>query len=117
MTKKEVTNDEIMTALAQFATSVDSRFDMVDKRFDKLEGDVSELKSDVAELKTDMAEVKTDVSELKTDVNRIYDILDAHMTRIERILEENSIQTHQQDRMQRWIFQLADKTGVTLKYD
>lgn len=110
MAKNEVTNDQIMTALTQFAGSVETRFDKVDERFDRLE-------SDVAELKTDVAILKTDVAELKTDVSRIYGILDAHMARIERMMEENSVQTHQQDRLQRWIFQLADKTGITLKYD
>ncbi len=100
---KDVTNDQIMTALTEFAGSVDKRFDAVDERFDRLEADVSEL--------------KTDVAELKTDVNRIYGILDAHMTRMERMMEENSVQTHQQERLQRWIFQLADEAGVRLKYE
>lgn len=96
MTKKEITNDEIMTALTQFAGGVDKQF---------------------GELKSDVAELKGDVAELKSDVNRIYGILDAHMDRIEKILEENSVQTHQQQRLERWIFQLADKTGVRLKYE
>lgn len=41
----------------------------------------------------------------------------AHTARIERILEENTVQTHQQERMQRWIFQLADQAGMKLKYE
>lgn len=41
----------------------------------------------------------------------------AHTTRIERVLEENVEQTHQQERMQRWIFQLADQAGMKLKYE
>lgn len=80
MTKQEVTNDEIMQALNQFANRVDGRFDT-------LESDVAELKSDVAEL--------------KKDVNRIYNILDKHMARIEEIIQENSVQAHQQERLQR----------------
>jgi septal ring factor EnvC (AmiA/AmiB activator) len=103
MAKKDVTNDEIMQALNQFAGHVDEQF--------------AELKSDVAELKSDVAELKSDVAELKSDVNRIYDILDKHMARIEDIMQENSVQTHQQERLQRWIFQLADEAGVKLKYE
>ena len=95
-----------MTALTQFAESVDNRFDAVDGRFDRLEGDVAELKTDVAEL-------KIDVTDLKENMRRVYSILDAHMARIERILEENAVQT----RMQRWIFQLADQAGIKLKYE
>ncbi|MGB4762607.1 MAG: hypothetical protein WBP12_04620 [Candidatus Saccharimonas sp.] len=96
MTKSEVTNDEIMTALSRFA-------DNVDKRFDRLESDVAELKSDVAEL--------------KQDVNRIYGVLDTHMSRIETLIEETKVQAHQQARLERWIFQLADQAGVKLRYD
>ena len=110
MVKKEVTNEEIMQTLNQFANQVDKRFDGVDRRFDKVESDIAELKSDVAEL-------KSDVAELKSDVNRIYNILDKHMARIEEIIQENAVQTHQQERLQRWIFQLADQAGVQLKYE
>ena len=103
MSKQEVTNDEIMTALTQFAGNVDKQFD--------------ELRSDVAELKGDVAELKSDVTELRSDVNRIYGILDNHMSRIEQMMQENRVQTHQQERLERWIFQLADQAGVKLKYE
>ena len=85
MAKAEVSNDEIMTTLSQFASSVDKRFDRVDARFDKLESDVAEL--------------KTDVAELKKDVNRIYGILDQHMARIETLIQETKVQNHQQERL------------------
>ncbi|QQR51333.1 hypothetical protein IPF89_00635 [Candidatus Saccharibacteria bacterium] len=75
----------------------------VDKHFDKIEDDIAELKSDV--------------SELKSDVNRIYGILDTHMSRIETLIQETKVQAHQQARLERWIFQLADQAGVHLKYD
>ena len=110
MTKAAVTNDEIMSALSQFANNVDTRFD-------KLESDVSGLKSDVADLKSDVAELKSDVADLKADVSRIYGILDGHMSRIETLIQETKVQAHQQERLERWIFQLADKAGVQLRYD
>jgi hypothetical protein len=103
MVKAQVTNDEIMFALSQFATNVDGRFD-------KLEGDVAELKTDVAEL-------KVSVAKLGDDVSRIYSILDGHMSRIETLIQETKVQAHQQERLERWIFQLADKAGVQLRYD
>ena len=103
MVKAQVTNEEILSTLSQFA-------DNVDKRFDKIEDDIAELKSDVAEL-------KSDVAELKSDVNRIYGILDTHMSRIETLIQETKVQAHQQARLERWIFQLADQAGVHLKYD
>lgn len=96
MVKAQVTNEEILSTLSQFA-------DNVDKHFDKIEDDIAELKSDV--------------SELKSDVNRIYGILDTHMSRIETLIQETKVQAHQQARLERWIFQLADQAGVHLKYD
>ena len=110
MVKAQVTNEEILSTLSQFA-------DNVDKHFDKIEDDIAELKSDVSELKSDVAELKSDVSELKSDVNRIYGILDTHMSRIETLIQETKVQAHQQARLERWIFQLADQAGVHLKYD
>lgn len=109
MAKQQVTNEQIMTTLSRFADNVDKRFDVVEK-------DISEIKMDIVVLKSDVSTLKEDVSVLKDDVRRIYGILDAHMTRIERIIDENSVQTHQQERMQRWIFQLADEAGVKLTY-
>lgn len=110
MPTSNVTNDDIMHMLSEFAGSVG-------KRFDKLEGDIDELKSNVSELKSDVAELKSDVAELKSDVNRIYGILDGHMSRIETLIQETKVQAHQQARMERWIFQLADQAGIQLKYD
>ena len=89
MVKAQVTNEEILSTLSQFA-------DSVDKRFDKIEDNIAELKSDVAELKSDVAELKSDVSELKSDVNRIYGILDTHMSRIETLIQETKVQALQQ---------------------
>jgi hypothetical protein len=39
------------------------------------------------------------------------------MKRIEDILVDNKVRDHQQERMERWIFQLADKMNVKLKYE
>ncbi|HRC28318.1 MAG TPA: hypothetical protein PKV96_02930 [Candidatus Saccharimonas sp.] len=117
MTKAAVTNDEIMSALSQFANNVDTRFDKLESDVAGLKSDVAGLKSDVAELKSDVAGLKSDVAELKADVSRIYGILDGHMSRIETLIQETKVQAHQQERLERWIFQLADKAGVQLRYD
>lgn len=69
MAKKEVTNDQIMTVLAQFATSVDKRFDRIEKR---------------------LADHDEEFKKIDENINRIYDIIYAHMTRIERMIEEKT---------------------------
>ncbi len=103
MIQKEVTNNEIMEALGQFANSVDKRFDAIDTRLFKIDNRIENLEHDM--------------EDVKTKVNHIYNILDDHMRRIETILQESQVQKHQQERMERWIFQLADKFDVKLKYE
>jgi len=103
MNKKEVSNAEIMEALGQFAQSVDKRFDSVENRLFKMDGRLDNL--------------ETDMVDVKAKVNKIYDVFDDHMRRIENILQENQVQKYQQDRLERWIFQLTDKMDIKLKYE
>ena len=110
MTKKEVTNNEIMEALGQFANSVDKRFESIDKRFESIDKHLFRIDGRLDNLENDMSEVKEKVS-------KIYDVLDDHMRRIEIIIQENMVQRHQQERMERWIFQMADKLDIKLKYE
>jgi archaellum component FlaC len=110
MSKKEITNNEIMEALGQFANSVDKRFNTIDKRFESIDKHLFRIDGRLDNL-------ETDISEVKTKVSHIYNILDDHMKRIETILQENQVQKYQQERMERWIFQLADKLDIKLKYE
>jgi archaellum component FlaC len=110
MSQKEITNNEIMEALGQFANNVDERFGTMDKRFDAVDKHLFKIDGRLDNLETDMSEVKTKISHIES-------ILDNHMKRIEEILQENQVQKYQQDRMERWIFQLADKLDIKLKYE
>jgi len=110
MSKQEITNNEIMEALGQFANSVDKRFDFIDTRFDAIDKHFFQIDGRLDNL-------ETNISEVKTKVSHIEDILDYHMKRIEEIMQENQVQKYQQDRMERWIFQLADKLDIKLNYE
>lgn len=110
MPAQDYTTNDIMQALNSFA-------DRVEKRFDRLEKGQDELRKGQDELRKGQDELCKDVTKLQQDVERIYNILDTHMKRIEDILQENAIRDHQQARMERWIFQLADKLDVKLQYD
>lgn len=103
MSKKEVTNNEIMEALNQFADSVDERFEETNKHLFKIDKRLENLESDM--------------SEVKSRIISIENILDDYMKRIEEIIKENQVQKYQQERMERWIFQLADKLDIKLKYE
>lgn len=126
MTKhqSETTNDDIMAMLSQFATAIDSRFDTSEKKFDRLEGRFDKLEKKFDRLDQKLAviehtvnESKKDIAKIQKDVNNIYNILDAHMARIDSLIQESMVQKHQYERIERWIFQIADKTGIQLKYD
>lgn len=110
MTKKEISNNEIMEALGQFAGSVDKRFESIDKKFDSIDKHLFRIDGRLDNLENDMTEVKTKVS-------HVYNVLDDHMKRIETILQESQVQRYQQERMERWIFQMADKLDFKLKYE
>jgi hypothetical protein len=55
--------------------------------------------------------------EIDTKINKIFQILDSHMKRIEDILQDNVARDAQQVRMEKWIFQIADKLDLKLKYE
>lgn len=110
MPKKQATIDDVLNVLNDFQGLVAERFDEVDRRFDRVE-----VRLDEHDRKFDQINRRFDQTDRKID--QIYGTLDAHMKRIEEILQENAMRDRQQERMERWIFQLADKLGVKLNYD
>ena len=96
MPSKKSDSDEVLEALGRFSDLVFARFDQVDVRFDK---------------------IQSKLAEHDEKFDKIFNILDSHLKKIEDILQENSMRDRQQARMEEWIFQIADKVGVKLKYD
>lgn len=117
MNRKEITNNEIMDALGNFANNVDKRFVSIDKRFDTIDKRFDSIDKHLFRIDTRLDNLENDVTDIKTTISHIFSILDNHMKRIETILQENQIQKYQQDRMERWIFQMADKLDIKLKYE
>lgn len=123
-TKKAGDIDDVLNVIGDLTKmfsdrfdKVDERFDKVDDRFDKVDERFDKVEMQLFNQGEDTAELKSDMSDVKTKVDHIYSVLDAHMKRIEDILQENQIRDHQQERMERWIFQLADEAGIKLKYE
>ncbi len=67
------------------------------------------------EKRFDGIEKRFDEQDKKIDA--IYAILDAHLKKIEVLLEENSVRDHQYQRIERWVHEIAEKTGVKLTYN
>lgn len=110
MAKKPTELDDVLGVLNDLAAMTAERFEGMESRFDRLDMQVFKQGEAIKTLQADMNEVKQ-------KVDHIYNVLDAHMKRIEEILEENKVRDHQQERMERWIFQLADAAGVKLRYE
>lgn len=62
------------------------------------------------------SEVNDRFDEVDKKIDDIYKILDAHLKKIEDILTENTARDQQYKRMERWIHQLAEHSGVKLDY-
>jgi hypothetical protein len=82
------------------ATNVGERFDKVDQRFDRVDERVDKLEAPIVEL--------------RADFNRMLDLLDAHAKRLDDSLKDLVARDGRVDRLERWIRQIADRTGVRL---
>lgn len=60
--------------------------------------------------------VDSQLSKQDSKIDQIYKILDKDAKNIEDVIQENSVRDHQQKRIEGWVFQLADKTNINLKY-
>jgi hypothetical protein len=80
---------------------------MKDDQFEKLFKYMEEFRAEVNQ--------RLDAQDKKIDA--IYNILDAHLKKIEDILIENAARDRQQERLEKWVFQIADKLDLKLKYD
>jgi len=62
----------------------------------------------------DKLEVKLDQKADKEDIERLFGTVDSFAKRLEISDEERIVMSHQLDRLDAWVHQLADKIGVTL---
>ena len=63
------------------------------------------------------AELQAAVSNLATkdDINELLNSIDAYANKADTYFQEMVMLSHKMDRHERWILQLAEKLGVTLK--
>lgn len=80
--------DDLSEIIQSFAQNVDERFDQLEKRVNKLE----------------------------TQFDRLNNTLDAFLKRLDDIEADNHARDAQLARLERWIEQVATKTGVKLEY-
>lgn len=61
-------------------------------------------------------EKKLDDKASKADVDKLASAIDSYAKQAEMFMSELVALSHKVDRLERWITQIADKTGVKLKY-
>jgi tetrahydromethanopterin S-methyltransferase subunit G len=108
MGKQSTDLDDIAESISDFTRLFAKRFDEVDARFDAVDARVFNIEQ--KQLEHDKR-----FDEIHRKIDHIYSLLDSHMKRIEEILVENASRVYQQARMEKWIFQIADKLDLKLK--
>ncbi|MBI1954923.1 MAG: hypothetical protein HYS38_00855 [Acidobacteria bacterium] len=58
---------------------------------------------------------KEDIKGLREDFNELLNAIDAYAKKADTYFQEMVMLSHKVDRHERWILQLAEKLGVTLK--
>lgn len=102
--------------MAEYATKEDVQ-GIVTTVVNKAVDDLSDVISQLAQnMHKELVEIKQDVSELKESHRRLIDTLDTFLKRLDDIETDNTARDAQLARLERWIEQIASKTGVKLEY-
>lgn len=68
-------------------------------------------------MQDEFANLREEINHVRSDVQRVYGVVDAIKKEKETDHQERLMMTHQVDRHQDWIEQLAKKTDVKLRYE
>lgn len=92
--------EDLTALMSNFANEVYARFDQQDVRFDQQDA------------RFDRIEERLD--KLEASHNRLLNTIDGFIKRIDDYETEMAARDHKIDRLERWIEQIASKTGVKL---
>lgn len=84
---KEVSNNDIMEALARFADSVEKRFDGVDSRFDKVEARLDGVETRLGGLESEVRDIRLTLRDINERLERIEGRVDGIESDIEEIYD------------------------------
>lgn len=94
--------DDLSQVIQSFAQNVDERFNKVEE--------------DIARLDTRLDRLETDVAGLNQKYDHLITTLDSFLKRLDDMEANNTARDAQLARLERWIEQVAAKTGVKLEY-
>jgi chromosome segregation ATPase len=115
--------DDLSQIIQSFARNVDDRFNTLETKVDSLEVkvDTLEAKTDTLDmrmvrLESGVASLQADVTGLNTKYEHLISTLDTFLKRLDDMEVNNVARDAQLARLERWIEQVAAKTGVKLEY-
>ena len=121
MTKQQVTNDDIMVALTQFAESVDQRFESIDQRFESIDQRFESQEQFNLKLMQKLNEHDRRFERIeetmatKDDIRRIESTLDGYAAKIDTYATEMAAMQYKIDRLENALRFMAEKTGISLE--
>lgn len=108
MAKKEITNEDIMQMLGEFAESVDKRFELIDQKFDSLDLRLFRIENDITD-------IKSDIINLQASHDRLLNTVDKFITRIDHYETEQTMRDHEFQKLLSWARKVSKKTGIPLE--
>ena len=112
---KQVSNDDIMTMLAQFADGIDKRFDGIDKRFDGIDKRLDGIDIRLFKLEEDNKVIKRDIANLQASHDRLLNTVDRFIARIDTYETEQIARDGQFQQLLAWARKVSEKTGIPLE--
>lgn len=100
------------------ASSMDSRFTKIDDRFDELMGALSKFSDGVdsrfSKIENKLNTHSDEFEKLNTSYSRLVNSIDGFIGRIDNYETELAARGHKIARLERWIEDIAKKTGVPM---
>lgn len=112
---KQVSNDDIMQALTQFAESVDRRFEGIDKHFESIDGRFESIDKRLFSMEHEIVEIKQKIVDFDASHDRLLNTIDKFLGRLDDMEAENTARDRQFERLLDWARKVSEKTGVPLE--
>lgn len=91
----------------------DDQFNQITQQFERLFTAISKHDQQLEAINHTL---KTEVA-TRAQVNAVYDLLDKNIGEHQRQEEERAAMASQLKRLERWVKDIAEQTGITLKYE
>lgn len=97
--------------MADFATKDDVQ-QIVNKAVD----DLSEIIATLSQsMHSELADVKKEIADIRVSLDRLTNTIDGFVKRLDDMETDNTARDAQLARLDRWIHQIAEQTGIELK--